>query len=130
MYIYQHRCFYDKSGIPWVRGTAIALLPFPQHAGFIDYTANGEQVILHKSKQRGRAVVTWPEEFDEGHIPYQVIRVPDAVGVRQLPGLRLASHYWPQRKPDEGFCSRGCRSCCAVLVFAWVDGPRSKTPRI
>jgi hypothetical protein len=78
MYIYQHRCFYDKSGIPWVRGTAIALLPFPQHAGFIDYTANGEQVILHKSKQRGRAVVTWPEEFDEGHIPYQVIRVPDA----------------------------------------------------
>ncbi len=69
MYIYQYRCLCDESGTLWPRGTATALLPFPQRAGFIDYTGDGQQAVLHKSKQRGRAVVTWPEGIDEGHIP-------------------------------------------------------------
>ena len=78
MYLSERRYLYDRrSGVPWPRGTAVELLPFPQHAGFIDYLAGGQQVVLHKSKRHGRAVVTWPEEFDEGHIPYKVIRIPE-----------------------------------------------------
>lgn len=75
MYVYQHRCLGDEHHEPLPRGTAVALLPFPQHAGFIDY-CDGQQVVLHKAKREG-AVVTWPEQFDEGHIPYRVLRVPE-----------------------------------------------------
>ncbi|HTZ73783.1 MAG TPA: hypothetical protein VMB47_07680 [Candidatus Aquilonibacter sp.] len=77
MYIYQQQqmsVFTAPSGAPWPRGTAIALEPFPQHAGFIDYTTTGEQIMVHKSL-RG-AVVTWPEEFNPQGYAYRVLRVP------------------------------------------------------
>lgn len=77
MYIYEQRripMFTMPNGRQWPRGTAIALTPFPQHSGFIDYTANGEQIMVHKSL-RG-AVVTWPEEFNPQGYAYRVLRVP------------------------------------------------------
>lgn len=77
MYIYEQRrmpMFTMPNRIPWARGAAIALEPFPQHTGFIDYTASGEQIMVHKSL-RG-AVVTWPEEFNPQGYAYRVLRIP------------------------------------------------------
>jgi hypothetical protein len=79
MYIFEQRLmpmFTSSDGIPWPRGTAIALGPFPQHSGFIDYTFGGEQIIVHKSKRQGGAVVTSPEEFNENQYVYRVVRIP------------------------------------------------------
>jgi hypothetical protein len=77
MYIYEQRrmaMFTMPNGTAWPRGTAIALRPFPQHTGFIDYAADGEQVMVHKSL-RG-AVVTWAEEFNPNGYPYRILRIP------------------------------------------------------
>lgn len=73
----QHQCLGDENGAPLPRGTAVALIPFPQHAGFVDYTIDGEQVVLHKSKRHKRAVVTWPEEFNEGRLRHRVLQFPE-----------------------------------------------------
>ena len=70
--------FTMPNGMPWPRGTAIALVPFPQHCGFIDYTDSGEQIMVHKS--RLGAVVTWPEEFNDKGYTYQVLRAPGNPG--------------------------------------------------
>lgn len=77
MYIYERRqlpMFTRANGMPWPCGTAIALEPFPQHAGFIDYTATGEQIMVHNSLCG--AVVTWPEEFNPPGYAYRILRVP------------------------------------------------------
>ena len=78
MYACRHEeipLFVSPTGRPWPRGTAIALLPFPQHSGFIDYTFDGRQIMVHKSKDRG-AVVTWPPEFNPNGYAYRVVRFP------------------------------------------------------
>jgi hypothetical protein len=69
--------FTDSSGKPWPRGTIILLEPFPQHCGFVDYTLTGEQVLLHKSRKLGGAVVTGPEDFIDVPTRYRVI-VPES----------------------------------------------------
>lgn len=66
----------DEYGIPLPKGTAIDLQPDSPHTGIIDYLATGEQVVIHNSKQHGRAVVTWPEEFNDSDIPVRYIAVP------------------------------------------------------
>lgn len=78
MYIYQQHempLFTTPDGRPWPRGTAVALLPFPQHSGFIDYALDGRQIMLHKSKERG-AIATWTSEFNPKGYPYRVLRIP------------------------------------------------------
>ena len=70
-----HYTFTDRHGKPWPRGTIIMLEPFPQHCGFLDYTSIGEQILLHKSKREGRAVITGPEGFMDRPARYRV-RVP------------------------------------------------------
>jgi len=78
MYVYEQRetpLLIRPDGQPWSRGTAIALLPFPQHSGFIDYTTDGRQIMVHKSKQHG-AVATWPSEFNPLGCAYRVVRIP------------------------------------------------------
>jgi hypothetical protein len=78
MYGYQQPempLFIAPDGRPWPRGTVVALLPFPQHSGFIDYTLDGRQIMVHKSKQYG-AIVTWPSEFNPKGYAYRVVRIP------------------------------------------------------
>lgn len=78
MYAYQQPempLFIAPDGRPWPRGTAIALLPFPQHSGFIDYTFDGRQIMLHKSKEYG-AIATWTSEFNPRGYAYRVVRIP------------------------------------------------------
>lgn len=77
MYVYeqQEALFIMPSGQPWPRGTAITLLPFPQHSGFIDYTPDGRQIMVHKSKQHG-AITTWPSDFNPKGYAYRILRVP------------------------------------------------------
>ncbi len=58
----------DKSGNLLPKGTAIDLMPYSPHAGIVGYLA-GQQVVAHNSKQHGRAVVTPPEGFNDGHVP-------------------------------------------------------------
>ncbi len=68
--------FTDEYGDPLPKGTAIDLQPHSPHTGLIGYLPTGEQVVAHNSKQRGRAVVTWPEEFNDFHIPFRIIYYP------------------------------------------------------
>jgi hypothetical protein len=68
--------FTAPNGTPWPRGTAIALVPFPQHSGFVDYSLSGEQLMVHKSKLHGGAVVTSPEEFNENRCAYRIVKIP------------------------------------------------------
>lgn len=77
MYVYeqQEALFIMPNGQPWPRGTAIALLPFPQHSGFIDYTPDGRQIMVHKSKQHG-AITTWPSDFNPKGYAYRILRIP------------------------------------------------------
>jgi hypothetical protein len=78
MYVYQRQeisLFVAPDGRPWPRGTAIALLPFPQHSGFIDYTLDGRQIMVHKSKNHG-ATVSWTCEFNPNGFAYRVLRIP------------------------------------------------------
>lgn len=78
MYAYQPQetpLFVAPDGRPWPRGTAIALVPFPQHSGFIDYTLDGLQIMVHKSKKHG-ATVTWTSEFNPDGFAYRVLRIP------------------------------------------------------
>jgi hypothetical protein len=78
MYVYQRpeiQLFTAPDGRPWPRGTAIALVPFPQHSGFIDYTLDGRQIMVHKSKKHG-AIVTRTTEFNPNGFAYRVVRVP------------------------------------------------------
>jgi hypothetical protein len=44
-------------------------MPHSPHAGIIGYLETGQQVVAHNSKQHGRAVITLPEHFNDGHIP-------------------------------------------------------------
>jgi hypothetical protein len=76
--------FTDEYSIPLPKGTAIDLQPYSPHTGIVGYLPTGEQVVAHNSKQRGMAVVTWPEEFNDFHIPFRIIAYPlsDADGER------------------------------------------------
>lgn len=71
-----HIYFTDEHGMPLLKGTAISLEPHSPHWGIIDYLQTGQQVIHHNSKKHGRAVTTWPEEFNDGHIPARVVAMP------------------------------------------------------
>lgn len=64
--------FLDQSGKPWPRATVILPEPFPQHWGMLDYLRTGEQIVLHKSKRLGQAVVTWPYEYMDRPERYRV----------------------------------------------------------
>jgi hypothetical protein len=66
----------DEYGNPLPTGTAVDLQPYSPHAGVIGYTPTGEQVLAHNSKQHHRAVVTWPEEFNDFYIPVRIIAYP------------------------------------------------------
>jgi hypothetical protein len=68
--------FADEYGNLLPKGTAIDLQPFSPHSGVIGYTATGEQVVGHNSKQHGRAVITWPHDFNDGHIPVRIVAFP------------------------------------------------------
>jgi hypothetical protein len=57
-------------------GTAIGLWPHSPHTGIIGYLPTGEQVVAHNSKQRGQCVVTWPQEFNDIWIPFEVLAHP------------------------------------------------------
>lgn len=66
-----HYTFTDVSGIPWRYGTIIMLDRFPHHCGFLDYDKNGEQILLHKSKDYG-PIITGPEGFLDCPMTYRV----------------------------------------------------------
>jgi hypothetical protein len=59
----------DQIGNLLPKGTAIDLMPHSPHAGIVGYLPTGCQVVIHNSKQHGRAVITLPEVFNDGRIP-------------------------------------------------------------
>ena len=65
--------FFDQNGKPWPRATVVLPEPFPQHWGMLDYLPTGEQIVLHKSKKLGQAVVTWPHEYMDRPGRYRVL---------------------------------------------------------
>jgi hypothetical protein len=69
--------FTDQNGNPLPLGTAIDLQPHSPHAGIIGYLPDGRQVVGHNSKQHGRAVVSWPQEFNSG-MPIRIGRYPES----------------------------------------------------
>lgn len=69
-------CFTDANGVPYQVGTVVDLMPYSPHAGIIGYNAAGDQVVAHNSKKDGRAVVSSPEGFNDGHIPVRPIDLP------------------------------------------------------
>jgi hypothetical protein len=71
----------DQRGRPLPKGTAIDLMPYSPHAGVVGYTEVGQQVIAHNSKRHGRAVITLPEDFNEGgRIPVRATSLPKTPG--------------------------------------------------
>ena len=68
--------FTDEYGFPLPQGTAICLQPYSPHTGIIGYLPTGEQIVAHNSKQRGKCVVTWPEEFNDFGIPVVILAYP------------------------------------------------------
>src|SRR6267154_5257473 len=92
----------DGHGNRLPQGTVVDLMPHSPHTGIIGYANNGQQVVAHNSKKYGKAVVTFPEEFNDGSIPVRYTRLPVhsqegariwqnatndvARGVRWLPG--------------------------------------------
>jgi hypothetical protein len=66
----------DQFGNLLPRGAAIDLIPHSPHAGIVGYLETGQQVVAHNSKQHGRAVVTLPEDFNDGRIPIRLTSRP------------------------------------------------------
>jgi hypothetical protein len=90
-----HYTFTDVSGIPWRYGTIIMLDRFPQHCGFLDYDKNGEQILLHKSKDYG-PIITGPEGFVDCPVTYRVwVPIPCS----SVP-VSIASMGIPIRRPS------------------------------
>ena len=102
-YAPQHVVLTDEHGTLLPMGTVTDLQPYSPHTVIVGYDASGQQVIGHNSKDHGRAVVSWPEVFnDGGRIPFRVVRYPMSLvegvkiwqsvlndvrrGVRWLPG--------------------------------------------
>jgi hypothetical protein len=76
MYIRELRVahtFFDQNGKPWPRASVVLPEAFPQHWGMLDYLPTGEQIVLHKSKKLGQAVVTWPHEYMDRPGRYRVL---------------------------------------------------------
>lgn len=69
--------FTDENGNLLPLGTAIDLQPRSPHAGIVGYQPSGEQVVGHNSKQHGRAVITWPEDFNNG-LPVRIVAYPES----------------------------------------------------
>jgi hypothetical protein len=68
----------DEFGNLLPKGTTVLLWPHSPHVGTVGYTPWGLQVVGHNSKQHGRVVITWPEEFNDAYIPFQY-RLPLSV---------------------------------------------------
>jgi hypothetical protein len=66
----------DEFGNLLPHGAAIDLMPHSPHAGIVGYLETGQQVVAHNSKQHGRAVVTLPEDFNDGGIPIRLVSRP------------------------------------------------------
>jgi hypothetical protein len=67
----------DDYGRPLPTGTVLDLQPYSPHTVIVGYNEWGQQVVGHNSKQQGRAVISWPEEFNDlGRIPFRVVRYP------------------------------------------------------
>jgi hypothetical protein len=67
----------DEYERPLPKGTVLDLQPYSPHTVVVGYNEWGLQVIGHNSKQQGRAVISWPEEFnDAGRIPFRIVRCP------------------------------------------------------
>ena len=62
---------------PLPTGTVLDLQPYSPHTVIVGYNEWGQQVVGHNSKLQGRAVISWPEEFNDlGRIPFRVVRYP------------------------------------------------------
>lgn len=70
----------DEYERPLPKGTVLDLQPYSPHTVVVGYNECSLQVIGHNSKQHGRAVISWPEEFnDAGRIPFRIIRCPTSL---------------------------------------------------
>ncbi len=68
----------DEFGNLLPMGTTVLLWPHSPHVGTVGYTPWDLQVVGHNSKQHGSVVITWPEGFNDGYIPFQY-RLPPSV---------------------------------------------------
>lgn len=55
------------------------------HTGIVGYLPTGEQVAIHNSKQHRKAVLTWPEELNDGIVPIKITRLP----LDKMDGMRV-----------------------------------------
>lgn len=70
----------DEYGRPLPKGTVLDLQPNSPHTVVVGYDQCNRQVIGHNSKDHGRVVISWPEEFNAGgRIPFRVVRYPLSV---------------------------------------------------
>jgi hypothetical protein len=82
--------FGDANGFLLTQGTAIKFPSLVRHEAIIDYTWNGEQVLLEKSKKHKRPTVTKPEEYRG--VPFIINRVPAS----PEHGLRIVQHAYAE----------------------------------
>ena len=98
----QHVILGCQHGKPLPKGTILDLQPYSPHTVVIGYDASGQQIIGHNSKQHGKAVLSWPEEFnDYGRMPFRVVRFPvsseegERIWVSVLNDVRRAVPWHP-----------------------------------
>ena len=71
--------FVDACNQPWPGGTVLKD-PCTLHEGIVAYKRfTGEQVIIHKSRQIGRAAVTLPSYFTDGKCKLVATRTPQSL---------------------------------------------------
>lgn len=79
----QHLILTCEHGKPLPKGTICDLEPYSPHTVVVGYDDSGQQIIGHNSKQHRRAVLSWPEEFNEGgRIPFRAVRFPNSAADR------------------------------------------------
>jgi hypothetical protein len=112
--------FTDEFGRLLPKGTAIDLQPSSPHTGIVGYTPAGEQVVGHNSKQHG-AVITWPRDFNDGHIPVRAIALPESA--------EHADHIWESVVSDvaRGVPWRGGDNCQDLVSRAYTGHNGSGT---
>jgi hypothetical protein len=66
-------------------GTVVDLKPLNPHTGIVGYLPTGQQAVIHNSKKHGKAVLTLPEELNDGKLPIRIVRLP----LNAMDGMRI-----------------------------------------
>lgn len=75
----------DSNGNLLPHGTVVDLKPLNPHTGIVGYLPTGQQAVIHNSKKHGKAVLTLPEELNDGTLPIRITRLP----LNAMDGMRV-----------------------------------------